>query len=756
MRRKIEGARRFHPHRGEPIALRQRSWKETQTTRTHAPTPRFRHRHAPFQHHRRFRAERRGDQRAESVFETPFTAHVIGTERFLAERNVRSLADALSETPGVLVQKTGYGQASPFIRGFTGFRTLLLIDGIRLNNAVFREGPNQYFSTIDHLTIGRLEVVKGPSSVLFGSDAIGGTVNAITRAPEMIPRPQGNAPVFGKDGRTLLEKTIAPLREERFAFHPGAYYRYASAENSHIARGELGLSIAPHVGILGGVTWKDFDDLRGGRTLGLQPNTGYEEIDGDVKVLIRPSEHVDVTAAFFRVEQNNAPRTHSTVFAKSFDGTAVGTDLRRDFDQRRELAYLQAEVRDAAPWLSTIRFSMSFHRQAEWQDRIRDNSRRELADFTDDQYGVFLTLESPSPIGTWTYGAEYYRDEVQSGAREFNADGSLRALRERGPVADDSSYDLLGVFVQNQFKPWKPLEITLGARYSAARAQADGGKIDPDPADALAFADLDESFDALTASARFRLDVARNWNFFGGASQGFRAPNLSDFTSFELARSGERETPAYDLDPERYISFEFGTKARSERLRASVYASYFHTLIDDQIIRLPTGGTIDGAREVTRANAGEGHIHGVEFGAEWNFWRGFTAFGNLSWAEGEVDTFLAPGEIARRPASRIQPFTGLLGLRWESEDRRWFLEGTAQLARHQDRLSPGDELDTQRIPPGGTRGYQVFSLRGSYQPWAHTRLFAAVENVTDEDYRHLGSGTNEPGTNAVVGAQVRF
>ena len=246
----------------------------------------------------------------ETVFETPYTAHVIGNERFIGERTVRTLADALSETPGVLVQKTGYGQASPFIRGFTGFRTLLLIDGIRLNNAVFREGPNQYFSTIDALTIDQLDVVKGPSSVLYGSDAIGGTINAITRDPQMLPWPWSRR----RCRRARIERRRSRRsREERFAFHPGAYYRYASAENSHTARGEFSLAASPHVGIFGGVTWQDFDDLRGGDIIGNQPNTAYNEIDGDVKVLIRPNEDVDITAAFYRVEQNNVPRTHSTI-----------------------------------------------------------------------------------------------------------------------------------------------------------------------------------------------------------------------------------------------------------------------------------------------------------------------------------------------------------------------------------------------------------------------------------------------------------
>lgn len=694
----------------------------------------------------------------QDVFAVPYTAHVIGREDFIDRRNVRTLAQALDETPGVMLQKTGYGQVSPFIRGFTGFRTLLLIDGIRLNNATFREGPNQYFATIDQLSVDRLDVVMGPSSVLYGSDAIGGTINAITRSPEMLTWPQSPAPLSSKgpDGKTLPDRAVAPPNEQRFAFHPGAYYRYATAENSHIARGEFGLAITPHVGILGGVTWKDFDDLLGGDLTGAQKHSGYSEIDGDLKVVVRPNENIDVSAAFYRVEQNNVPRWHSTIFSESFDGTTLGTDLRRELDQKRELAYLQAEAREVAPWLNRMRFSLSFHRQEESQDRIRNNGRRELTDFTDDQYGVLLSFESPSPIGAWSYGIEYYHDEVQSGGSDFNADGTLRASRERGSVADDASYDLLGIFVQDQFKPWEPLEITLGARYSWARAQADGDKIDPDLTDTVVFEDLDETFDAFTASARFRVDVARNWNFYGGASQGFRAPNLSDFTSFELARSGERETPTHDLDPEHYVSFEIGTKARSERLRASAYASYFYTLIDDQIVRYPTGATIDGAPEVTRANAGDGYVQGIEFGAEWNFWKGLTVFGNLSWTEGEVDAFSAPGVLARYPASRIQPLSGLIGLRWQSDDRRFFLEATALLARKQDRLSPGDALDTQRIPPGGTRGYDVYAVRGGWQVTPQWRLTAAVENITDVDYRIHGSGINEPGTNVVLASRMQF
>ncbi|MBM3891477.1 MAG: hypothetical protein FJ388_20385, partial [Verrucomicrobia bacterium] len=116
-----------------------------------------------------------------TVFDTPYTVESLSADDIQLRLTARSLPDALKETPAVMVQKTAYGQGSPYIRGFTGFRTLMLIDGIRLNNSVFRDGPNQYWSTVDPLSVDRLEVVKGPGSVLYGSDAIGGTVNAITQ-----------------------------------------------------------------------------------------------------------------------------------------------------------------------------------------------------------------------------------------------------------------------------------------------------------------------------------------------------------------------------------------------------------------------------------------------------------------------------------------------------------------------------------------------------------------------------------------------
>jgi hemoglobin/transferrin/lactoferrin receptor protein len=340
---------------------------------------------------------------------------------------------------------------------------------------------------------------------------------------------------------------------------------------------------------------------------------------------------------------------------------------------------------------------------------------------------------------------------VQSWGSRWNPDGSLRQIKPRGTVADDSSYDLLGVYLQDEITIGDRLTIIPGARWTWA--QADTGKLDPDLTDNVALEGSTEDYDAFTFSLRARYDVTKNWNFFTGLSQGFRAPNLSDLTAFDIARSGEREVPSPGLDPEQYLAFEFGTKVSLEKL--DFYAAYYKTWIDDQLVRFPTGNVIAGEPEVRRANSGDGYIQGVEAGLTWRFAPGWEAFGNIAWSEGEVGQFDGTS-IGVYPASRIHPLMGQVGLRWESGDRKWWAEGSVILARHQDRLSLGDQGDTQRIPPGGTRGYHVYSVRAGWRPTAFWDVYAACENISNEDYRIHGSGVNEAGTNFVFGTKLAF
>ncbi|MBN1131065.1 MAG: TonB-dependent receptor plug domain-containing protein, partial [Chitinispirillaceae bacterium] len=245
--------------------------------------------------------------------ETPNSIDVITSEQMQIENLSRTVPDALNQTAGVMVQKTSLGQGSPYLRGFTGQQTLFLIDGIRLNNSVFRSGPNQYWNTVDLFTLDHMEVIKGPGSVLYGSDAVGGTVNAITEVPE--------------PGRLT-------------SITPRGYYRFSSAEQSHVARVEARTTLPGNITFSGGVSPKKFGDLMAGGDMGIQEKTGYGEFDGDARLDARFSSSDRITAAYQRVSIDDAWRTHSTIYGTNWMNTQTGSDLERILDQGRQLAYL--------------------------------------------------------------------------------------------------------------------------------------------------------------------------------------------------------------------------------------------------------------------------------------------------------------------------------------------------------------------------------------------------------------------------------
>jgi hemoglobin/transferrin/lactoferrin receptor protein len=337
-------------------------------------------------------------------FEVPALVSVTDASTIQGMFQSRTLPEVLSELPGVSVQKTAYGQGSPFIRGFTGFRNVLLIEGIRLNNSVFRDGPNQYWNTVDTYSIGRVEVARGPASVLYGSDAIGGVVNVLY---DLKARPDG--------------------------FTPRALYRYSSAENSNVVRAEAGWN-GEGLRWIGGYTYKDFGDLEGGSDVGKQPKTGYDENAADVRIEYDLGDSTTLVAGYQYLDQDDAWRTHRTIYGISWEGTAVGTDRKLAFDQQRQLGYLQLRHDGLGAVADTLHASVSYHQQSEDQHRVRSNLRSDELGFDVYTTGLSAQLEKKWGAVQLVYGADWYHDEVNSYNVQYNVDGSVRTRRAPWPT----------------------------------------------------------------------------------------------------------------------------------------------------------------------------------------------------------------------------------------------------------------------------------------------------------------------------------
>lgn len=666
-------------------------------------------------------------------FELPYSTSTIDAGQLATGRQVRTVPETLRDLPGISVQKTAHGQGSPKFRGQTGFQTLLLVDGIRMNDSTWRSGNVEYWNQVDPYALDRIEIVRGPSSVLWGSDAVSGVGQAISK--------------------------------RRTSFEPGLHgggallFRYATAEDSATSHAESDGNL-DGLGWHAGFSYKDYGDLRAGHDVGLLANTGYEAADGDVALTWQLSDVERLTFAAQHTTLRDVPRTHSTVNNNPWRGLTAGSDLQRDHTHRRWLTYARYEA-DGGPsaTFDHVSATVAFKHRYEREDRIRSNGRRIFQQLDVQTPAVLAQAEKETRIGRLVFGVDWYRDYVDSEQREHAANGALLSNLNRGVVAGDAEYDLAGAFVEDTIDVTASTEVTAGLRYQYVNLSADDVAVPG----VTAIDHLSDHWHAVTGSLRAIQRLGEHTRVFAGASQGFRAPNLSDTTRFDIGRTNEREIPSTDLDPEYYTTLEVGTRYQGETVEGS--ATAYYTWARDQIGRVRTGATnANGEFLVAKDNVGDGwyagfelegslHLDGVcECLTDWS------AFGWFDYVDARIDQVNSTGSPIHDRPSAIPPPSGRVGLRWAAPSSRAGFEAFAQMAYHvkPSRYTEADAQNTSRIPPQGLPGYAVVGLRGFFTVEPRTTVALAIENLGDIDYRIMDSGVNEPGVNAILTVETRF
>ena len=638
-----------------------------------------------------------GSRTEEPAFEVPQSISTI-TRKKIVENNYRTTPEALADTAGVLVQKTAHGQGSPFIRGLTGKQVLILVDGVRLNNSTFRFGPNQYLATIDPSSIERIEVVRGPGSVLYGSDALGGVINIITRKrmDYYLPTAQNS------------ELNLA----------------YGSADNEQTVR----IATEGNVDNMGywlGADARNFDDLRGGGDVGTQFYTGYDEYHANATLSILPDENqrLDLIIQFTR--QKDVPRTDKF----------INSNERRIFNpQERRFLSLQwhdSGIKNTA--MDHLRASINYQLQHEALERQKFTSTT-IKNYDDKISSTSLLLQADKTLNTkniLSYGLEHYRDRVKSTRVDSDTGTGISTLM-RGNFPNGSKYSMTGVYLQNEYSFSNLSTITAGIRFSSNNAQTT----------LSGFGNLGETYENITGSLRWSSEVKDGLRLFTGISQGFRAPNLDDIAVLKSTNEGE-DVPSPGLKSEESINYEAGLKLNRADWAGTLTTFYsdYTNLID----RRPgtyqglsfiddNGNSIQDTGEdnvVQKFNVGDATIYGIELDGQFTFNDDWSGFGNISWAYGLNKT-------NSEPLSRIPPAKLMLGARWKVKGSPWWLEPTAELNSKQERLSARDISDP-RIPSGGTPGYSLLNLRGGWQDDLQS-IDIALNNITDRKYKVHGSG----------------
>lgn len=621
------------------------------------------------------------------VFNTPQAVTVLD-DLAVEQANAGTTPDLLSGTEGVLIQKTNPGGGSPFIRGLTGKQVLILVDGVRMNNSNYRFGPHQYLNTLDPILVERIEVVRGPTSVLYGSDALAGVINVITR------KRADFSDARGTEGLAVLHG--------------------ASADASLAGRLQVEGNFS-QLGYLGGISGKRFNSLEGGGDVGEQRPTAYDELDGDLKLNYRPAGGGELIFAHQTTRQFDVPKTSEVT---------LGDKLKFNYEpQLRSLSYLEYRGRhDEAALVSDVKLNVSFNRQREGEEIVKASTPTLETRETTDVKTVGATSQFSSKLGRsqqLTYGFDYYRDlfDTRMTLTDLTT-GTATAMTPGTP--DGARYESWGVYLQDEVRFTDRFETILGVRYAHFKAEG-----------AIGINQLNLSDGEATGSINALYRLAPRWNLVGGVAQGYRAPSMEDFFGRVDFVS---EIPNTRLVPEHSLNKEIGVKCYSPRTSGDFYL--FHATYDDLIDRVTVAPGVQQRQNIQRAL-----IKGAEFGLKHAFSGRWSSAGNLSYTWGEdLDT--------QQPLRRIPPLNGSLRLRYAPDERSWY-EVYGLFADRQDRLSSGD-LSDPRIPAGGTPGYGTLNLKAGFEPARGQDLVVSLENILDAKYKPHGSGVYAPGLNLAV------
>ena len=677
------------------------------------------------------------------------------SKRDILLNNPQTAADLLAQTGAVYVQKSQLGGGSPMIRGFATNRILLVIDGVRMNNAIYRSGNLQNIISLDALATETAEVVFGPGSIIYGSDAIGGVMD-----------------FHSLEARLSQSKKLKPTGS--------ALVRYSTANQERTAHADVSLG-GKKWAWMGSVTYSSFDDLvmgkNGGQSRYLRPQyvqrignrdsifnnpnprkqmfSGYNQWNVVQKLRFAPSEHIDLQYSFYYGGTGTAPRYDRLIEYRNgllrFAQWDYGPMLWR-------MHSLRATFSKANALYDEARLVAGYQNYEESRiDRQRNNlnQRTQL-----EQVKVFTANADASKQlskGTLYYGAELVTNEVGSMARSLNINtGIATEVATRYP--NGSTWNSLGAYGSYHLTFKEQFTLTTGLRYNHATVNANfNSKFFPFP-----FTTANLSDGALTGSLGLVYRPAGGWKLSGNMSTGFRVPNIDDLGKLFESTPGNVTVPNPSLSSEYAWNFEVGI-SNYQPGKWNVELNAFHTLLDNAIVRRPftfngqDSILFDGVKSRVEAlqNIGKATVYGLQALAELWATRQLSFYSMATYTTGKETDDENNEQVALRHAP---PFFGTTGAKFRHKriSAEVFAQYNSQVSYNKlapsERAKPtiyAQDLQGRPYSPAWT----TLNARGSYQ-FSRLLLTLALENITNQRYRPYSNGIVAPGFNLVVGLRA--
>tara|TARA_B100001115_G_scaffold149909_1_gene119026 strand:- start:177 stop:2591 length:2415 start_codon:yes stop_codon:yes gene_type:complete len=670
----------------------------------------------------------------------------------------QTAADLLGQSGEVFIQKSQQGGGSPMIRGFATNRLLIAVDGIRMNNAIFRSGNLQQVISLDPLAIDRSEVFFGPASVIYGSDAIGGVMSFNTLRPEFSI--DTNLLVYGSAysryssaNQELSQHVDYNVGSEKLAWRGSfSYNRYGDLRMGSQGSDEL---LRPYT-----VQRIDSQDVVIRNTdPTLQLNTGFEQFHTLQKLRYRPSNHLDFEYSFMYSRTGDYDRYDRLIrtrgglprAAEWYYGPQVWAMNKFEVNYRKSNLLFDG---------ATLRIASQVFKESRHD---RDFGSTELNHRIEDVQALSLNLDLQKRISEshkLFYGLEAIRNDVRStGTVEDIVSGDLSNTASRYPQSDWSSY---AAYLNHEWEMSQKFTTQLGLRYNHFI-------INSDFSDNLAyyplpFATAEINTGNVTGSLGFVFRPTENWKWRLNLGTAFRAPNVDDIGKIFDSGDAIVVVPNPDLKAEYAYNAEFGAATHLwDRIKLDISAYY--TYLDQAMVRRPytlngqSSILYDGELSEIHAiqNAARAQVYGLQIGLDWNynqtwFWRN-----QFNWQKGEEED--QDGVLG--PSRHAAPWFGVSRIQFENKGLR--LEANVQVSGEVsaenlnfEEAGKGYLYQTDAEGNAYSPGWYTLNFKSSYQLNEAWTISAGIENITDQRYRPYSSGLVAAGRNFILAARFQF
>lgn len=667
-------------------------------------------------------------------------------------------ADMLQKNANILVQKSQSGGGSPIIRGFEANKILLVVDGVRMNNAIYRSGHLQNAITVDANILQNTDVFYGPGSVIYGSDALGGVIHFHTKNPE-----------FSTDS-TLAASAHAMARAGT-----------ANGEQSYHVDFNLG---SKKLASLSSITFSSFGDFK----MGKNRTHGYSDF-GKIKEYTETTEDGDIVVT--NENENTMPRTGyqqldilQKLSYQIKEGLNIGMNLQYStstkinrFDklneyrngalrfsewhygpQNRLLTSLKLENKNKTKFSDYYTLIAAFQRIDE--DRI-SRSFGSASRFTEmeDVFVYSLNadfLKKLSNKEVLYYGAEVTHNQVNSIATEENTLTGIKNPTQTRYPGGENRITSLALYTTIDKKITKNVIVNLGARYSHF---INYSELSDSTFTNFPFKTIDFNTGALSGSFSVKYEEKNGTRIELIGSSGFRAPNVDDYGKV-FERNGDLVVPNNNLKPEFVYTGELNISKKwikKEREYLHLKAAGFYTALTNTLVlnnyQLNGNDSViyrgDKVNLVSNQNISSAVIYGASFDMRISFTSYLKLIGAINYTMGQNIT-------DDTPLSHIPPIFGRLALNYTSKKVQLQFASQFNGTKKIEEFGTDGADNAEEATVDGSPAWSTFNLYATYKITPALSIQLGVENILDTHYKQFASGVSALGRNFTFALRGNF